>query len=251
MSLKTILSNIKHHKLEIKTCRNQLLDILYDIEDNIYLKPYSKNIKDLINNINYLSISENFNIEIINRRLNNYYDEIETYSSINKLKVYKPIFIDDIFFSSLLYRNTTKLYNWYYEIRLLKSNKPLKNFITTTNIGLPIELNTIIAGFIPKYSSLDIIINLSLDKNTQNNPLHNKKFLWDFYEIKSNMWDIDAPKIQKCIKSIKMKLSDYNFSTNIYLCNRLNNTLKEKIKYTDETDIVEDLIKSLEQINTV
>jgi hypothetical protein len=265
MSLTTILSNIKQHKLEINKYRNQLLDILYDIEDNIYLNPYCKTLKDLINNLNYLNISENFNIENINRRLNNYYDELETNSSINKLKCYKPLFINNIFFSRLLYRNTSKLYNWYYEIRLLKSNQSLKNFIKTTNIGLPIELNTIIASFIPKYSSINLIINLSLDKETQNNQNYKKKFLWDFYEIKSNMCDINNPIIKKCIKSIKIKLSDYNFKANIYKkcpCNRLNNKLQSKNniqnfkcdgilklkKYIDEIDLVEDLIKSLEPV---
>lgn len=264
MSLTTILSNIKQHKLELNKSRNQLLDILYDIEDNIYLKPYCKTLKDLINNINYLSISENFNIENINRRLNNYYDELETQSSINKLKCYKPLYINNIFFSRLLYRNTTKLYNWFYEIRLLKSNKSLKNFIKTTNIGLPIELNTIIASFIPKYSSIDLIINLSLDKKTQNNQVYKKKFLWDFYDIKSNMCSINDTKIQNCIKSIKIKLSDYNFIANIYKkcpCNILNNKLTENNKqhfkcdgiiklkkYIDEIDLVEDLINSLEPV---
>ena len=132
-------------------------------------------LKNIIYNLNFLSATEDLSIQTINRRIDFHHRDIEIYSCLNKLKYYSRSDLD-IVITKLLYRNASKLYNWYYEIHFLLPNNKVKLFLEKTYIGLPLEINKIIASFLPSFKTIDLTFSLKLDKTTLNSYQHKKIF---------------------------------------------------------------------------
>ena len=125
-----------------------------------------------------------------------YYDTFEINYTMNYINKYIPINLKHEFhFKSNLIKHNDHLYFWTYIITLSKPNTKIKEFIKKTNIGLPIELNTIIASFIPDYREVELSINMK----AQNQLIH-----WTFNSLESNVLDIQTIKYNYIKKQIRM-----------------------------------------------
>jgi hypothetical protein len=130
-----------------------------------------------------------------------YYDTTEINYTMNYINKYTPINLKHEFhFKSNLIKHKDHLYFWTYTITLSKPNTKIKEFIKTTNIGLPIELNTIIASFIPDYREVELQINMK----AQNQHIH-----WTFNSLECNVLDIQTIKYNYIKKQIHQNINDF------------------------------------------
>tara|TARA_Y100000591_G_C21712900_1_gene634496 strand:- start:318 stop:1037 length:720 start_codon:yes stop_codon:yes gene_type:complete len=235
MSYNSLITNITYHKEQLKSYRIKLLGIFNGLQNNEHFSEYVHSLKNIIYNLNYLNIIENVNLETINHRIDFHHKDIEIYSCLNKLRNYKCK-DNNLVLTKLLYRNSDKLYNWYYELHFLTSNHIVKQFLERTNIGLPLEINKIISGFLPNYKTIDLTFNIRLDKTTFNTYQHKKKFLWQLNEIETNIHNNEDLKLKIYKNLIKIELIKYSYSIN-YVKNKQNKEIKLLNYIKDQTQI--------------
>jgi hypothetical protein len=107
-----------------------------------------------------------------------------------------------------------------------KKNNEIKKFIENTYIGLPIELNKIIAKFIPDYKEIELNIDLKVEN------IMSRKILWIFNSIECNLFDIKKTKYYNIDKVIKENIEDFlnkKTITKYCPCRELSRKNKKKL----------------------
>ena len=131
------------------------------------------------------------------------YDSLEMNATISYIKKYYPVNLTNFFFESNLIKNNDLINYWTYILIIKKPNKYIKKFIETTYIGLPIELNRIIATFIPDYKEVKLTIDIKAETALSH------KLIWEFNSISCNLYDIKISHHKNIDKIIKLNIDDF------------------------------------------
>jgi hypothetical protein len=136
--------------------------------------------------------------------MSNYlYDSLEMNATINYINRYYPVNLTNFFFESDLIKHNDLINSWTYVLIIKKTNKFIKKFIEKTYIGLPIELNRIIANFIPDYKEVKLKIDIKAENALS------RKLLWNFNSIECNLFDIQKSPYKNIEKVVKLNISDF------------------------------------------
>ena len=163
--------------------------------------------------------------------MSNYlYDSLEINSTINYINRYYPVNLTNFFFESDLIKHKHLINSWTYVLIIKKTNKYIKKFIENTYIGLPIELNRIIAYFIPDYKEIKLKIDIKAENALS------QKLIWNFNSIQCNLFDITKSPHKNIDKVVKLNIADFlNKKTVTKYCPCRELTKKNRMEMFERT----------------